>query len=206
MPDDTRYVKFNAFDPLSKNVIEYIDGADVTGDGLVDLVLGLPNAKVNEEDEESGVIAIITGQKNQPNLIEISDLFNHNVITIPVHNSNLDWHSQVSISGTKIAIGYPQAESPFVPGAQTGAVKIIDLDGFVAPMVFPSVDSILYGEIYGRKDGDQLGISLDYLGDVNNDGISEIFIGALDTDESEPINGYVLTPQESVAVENWSMW
>ena len=204
MPEGTITVHINAFSDIISNVVEFMSGKDFNNDGLLDLVFGFPNASLNPGYENPGILAIIPGQKELTNQVTIKSATDGNLILIPHSMVSTNPGSTISITGTKMAIGEPLAVTPYVTDATAGAAYIIDIAKLLPSSTPYDLNKKAGSMIFGRKSGDQLGISLTFLPDYNLDGIEEFFVGNIDTSNT-PIPAFILTPRDKgTPVLDWN--
>jgi hypothetical protein len=185
------------------NVVEFMAGHDLTGDGLIDLILGFPEAILGEYQTSKGALLIIPGQETVEQDRIITDLEGTRSIAMSTPFDSPNRTKQVDFSGTFFAMGLPM-ESATEQGSQNGVVLVADLSLLQGEWEEPV--NILRTSISGRQNGDRLGTSLSFLGDVNQDGIDELFFSALDTSTSKMV-GYILTPTlTETSVSDWAMY
>lgn len=159
------------------NPVNYVNSADVNGDGLPDLIIGAPFAdgEMNEK-VDSGETYIIFGTGFLPQSIDLStdadvilygiDEDDQSGFSIAVGDINDD-------NMEDIIIGAVNANSVFDVRICAGEAYVIyGREQFNSDFDLSEADL----RIYGADSFDLLGVST-YIEDVNNDGIDDILIG-----------------------------
>jgi hypothetical protein len=159
------------------NPVNYVNSADINGDGLNDLIIGAPfadgemNAMI-----ESGETYIVLGTGSLPQSIDLStdadiviygiDEYDHSgfsVATGDINDDNID----------DIVISAVDADGVFNVKTSSGEAYVIyGREQFDSDLNLSDADVL----ISGADPYDLLGVST-YIEDVNNDGINDILIG-----------------------------
>ncbi|RLD10494.1 MAG: hypothetical protein DRI44_05900, partial [Chlamydiae bacterium] len=157
---------------------------DVNGDGLDDIIIGAYAAYVSSE--RKGESYVIYGQSN--GFSTVIDVSNLNGITgFKIVGINKSDSCGLSVSGAgdinndgidDIIIGAPRADP--LGKSQAGESYIIfgSTNGFPADFELSSLDGTNGFQINGISELGLCGYSVSDAGDVNNDGIDDIIIGA----------------------------
>ena len=152
---------------------------DVNGDGLSDVVLGDPSYANGESAE--GRIQVYSGSGDGP-----ATLPAWNVSTV-YENPNLGWSvaSAGDVNGDgldDILVGAPGWDMYATPSDVENGIVFLYLGSRPAPSTTPAW-------YYAGATGDQLGVSVCGLGDVNGDGLADFAVGGHQPDNG---NGKVL--------------
>lgn len=159
-------------------------GGDVNGDGYGDVVIGAIYASPLNRFQ-AGISYVIFGSKN-PSIPSI-DLANFNInqgFKI-LGERNGDW-SGWSVSNTAdingdciadIMIGVPFSNPLGRSWAGTAYIIYGNKNGF-SNIDLVTLNTNQGFKVFGANSNDQLGTAINYAGDINNDGINDIIIGA----------------------------
>jgi hypothetical protein len=160
------------------NPVNYINAADVNGDGLPDLVIGAPYADGPMNGRvDSGEAYIVFGRTYLPPSLDLAA-----DTDVVLYGINAYDHAGFSIAAgdvngdnlADIAIGAVDADGVYDVRASSGEVYLIYGRGEFGPEYDLSQADLV---VYGADPYDLLGVSTD-MEDVNNDGIDDILIGA----------------------------
>lgn len=185
---------------------------DVNGDGVDDIIIGAYRADPDDNDEAGTSYVVFGSMELPPNPLFLSELNGTTGFTI--HGVAADDNSGVSVSAAgdvngdgydDIIIGASKAD----PNGNNEAGTSYVVFGTDGPMAIPINLSDLNGSngftIKGVAAGDQSGNSVSAAGDVNDDGIDDIIIGADRADpdgNNEAGSSYVVFGQEKPIFKN----
>jgi len=179
-----------------------VDGyGDFNGDGITDLVIGLPFA--DGSGTESGRAAVVFGRDGAEIGEDIVSILNgENGFWIDGETSGDELGTAVRFVGDvnsdgfdDIAIASLQSEPN---GFDSGRVYVIFGGDGERPdrLQLSQADSVAYVRINGENEADQLGTSIAGGEDINNDGIDDFIIGAKGAEEDRGCV-YVFTGKEN---------
>ncbi|KAJ1415855.1 hypothetical protein B484DRAFT_422302 [Ochromonadaceae sp. CCMP2298] len=165
-----------------------VSGAgDMNNDGFSDIVVGAPNASLNGI-VGAGAVYVILGKKEGFSTVDLAGFVSSDSTGFIVQGAVEYFNLGTSVSGagdvnndgfSDIVLGAHHAS--FYGKGTTGAVYVLfgRAGGFstVDLADFVSSDSTGY-MIQGAEAGDNLGISVSGAGDMNNDGFSDVVVGA----------------------------
>ena len=149
---------------------------DISGDGVVDMLVASPSASVSPGDM-AGKVYLVEGRWNRE----------ENLSTAPVVFTGEMANSRVGLGAATTAgdvdgdgredILITSPEVPANGNANTGAAYV------VTSSAAGRID-LRYADtrIYGLSAGDRFGTSASYAGDVNADGYADVVVGATDSD------------------------
>ncbi len=177
---------------------------DVNGDGIDDLVIGALNAAAN--GVSSGKAYVVFGtDAGFPAAFELSTLDGSTGFVL--NGANADDHAGVSVSSAgdvnadgfgDVIIGATTADPA---GIVTGAAYVVFGSGAPFPPVLGlgSLGGSAGFAIHGAAPGDETGLSVAGLGDVNGDGIDDLIVGVarLDTNGADAGGAYVIFGSEA---------
>ncbi len=178
----TNGFQFNGTNGLSGAAVSC--AGDVNGDGLDDVIIGAYAAYVSSE--RKGESYVIYGQSNGfSTVIDVSDL--NGTTGFKIVGINKSDSCGLSVSGAgdinndgidDIIIGAPRADP--LGKSQAGESYIIfgNTNGFPADFELSSLNGTNGFQINGISDLGLCGYSVSDAGDVNNDGIDDVIIGA----------------------------
>lgn len=194
-PGDTIGVVINGINPDDYSGRSVSNAGDVNGDGIDDLIIGAANADGNAQ-LGSGETYLIFGSENLPGHIDLSDLNqidNVNGSTINgVDRSDFSGRSVSNagdINGDSIAdilIGAYRADPNDIPGAGEayivfGATNLPDVINLSTLSMAGNDAGVI---LNGIGELNRFGQNVSNSGDINNDGIDDIVIGASVADGS----------------------
>lgn len=156
---------------------------DINNDGKQDFIISAPNA-----DSNRGSVYIVygTGDSSMPAIFPIKELNGSNGFTIIGETSSqtgftVDVHNDFNRDGINdVLIGSPQADGGagkayIIFGRSAAFPAIIDLSlGLGA-----SEGTILFDSTTSSSENSQFGTSIHDIGDVNNDGFSDLAVSAI---------------------------
>lgn len=183
-----------AFDLASRMIAGV---GDVNGDGIEDMVVGA--FKNDEGGTDAGAAYIIYGQAALfPSVIDLYGLGPERGIKI-VGEAAGDYMSVwIAAAGDvngdgrdDFIVGAPQNDAG---AAEAGAAYVIfGRDGnFTSPIDLATLDSATGFKITGAAAGDIAGLGVSSVGDINGDGISDLAIGAPQSQTSGAGNVYIV--------------
>ncbi len=155
---------------------------DVNGDGVVDLIIGAFSASPNNESSAGKSYVVFGSKSGFSGSLNLSNLKDENGFVIEGENEN-DWSGRsVSSAGDinddgvdDLIVGAPGAESDGKSYLIFGRNRN---SGFPNPLTLSSLTSPIGLVINGENIDDYLGFSVSSAGDVNDDGIDDLIIGA----------------------------
>jgi hypothetical protein len=172
---------------------------DINGDGIDDLILGAPLA--GPQGNNPGIAYVVFGNAlGLPLSLNLSGLQSSSGFAINGVNVGDELGTSVSgagdVNGDGIAdliVGAPKADPN---GDDSGAAYVVFGSnlGLTHPLALADLDGSNGFAMAGVSAGDRLGWSVSYAGDINQDGIDDIVIGAALADPNGADSGaaYVL--------------
>lgn len=149
---------------------------DLTGDGVVDLLVASPAASVSPGDQ-AGKVYLVEGRfSREEDLTSAPAIFTGEMAGSMVGMGAAGTAGDVDGDGLEdILISSPAV--PYGGNADTGAAYV------VTSSAAGSID-LRYADvrIYGLTSGDKFGASAAHAGDVNGDGYADVVVGATDSD------------------------
>ena len=203
-----------------------VSGAgDVNGDGFDDVIVGAPALNARYDYNNAGKSYVVFGSSNvgKDGSVLLSLLDGSDGFKIPGIDSDDGFGFSVSDAGDvnndgidDIIIGAPFAngdsndsvgESYVIYGSNEGFPVELDDIGFGATLNLADLDDSDGLIITGIDENDRSGTSVSNAGDVNNDGIDDIIVGAplADANGNERGESYVIfgfAPSELIGTEN----
>ncbi len=150
---------------------------DVTGDGVVDMLVSAPQASVGSGSDYAGVVYLLEGDWRRTE--SLGDAVA--VFTGEANDSRVGMGA-ATLAGDVDGDGQNDLlmTSPEVPvGANAGVGAAYVVTRSASGQVDLGYADV---RIYGRSAGDNFGSSAASAGDVNNDGYDDIIVGALNSD------------------------
>src|SRR5262249_2836576 len=184
---------------------------DINGDGIVDLVIGAPDANLNGR-EESGAAYVIFGKAGGMSNIDLTNLAPGDGFRIAgavagprtgfslssAGDSNGDGFDDIIVGAPSAQIGGPlNAGSAYVIYGRASGFGDIDLANFTPADGFRIDDAAQLG---GYLFGNQVGFSVASAGDVDGDGYSDLLVGAPSSNNYGSGVTYVIYGEPSAAV------
>ncbi|MBY5307894.1 hypothetical protein F2Y93_09125, partial [Aphanizomenon flos-aquae CCAP 1446/1C] len=179
----------NAEDELGYSVSS---AGDINNDGIDDLIIGAPNAYTTSNGKP-GQTYIVFGASNFDSSFNLNSLNGSNGFVI--NGQSIEDYSGLSVSSAgdinndgidDLIIGAPQAAPN---GTNSGQAYIVfgKNGSFDSAINLADIDGT-NGFIINGQEGDKLGFSVSSAGDINNDGIDDLIIGAHDADPNGIMN------------------
>ncbi len=166
---------------------------DFNGDGIDDLIIGACRATPDAVNNAGRSYVVFGTQSGLFNPLALSDLDGSNGFVIDGHIPNGSSGRSVASAGDvnndgidDILIGAPEATNQVT---QAGIVYLIygSDEGFSAQLNLNDLNGINGAVINGNYIQSRFGHSVNAAGDVNNDGIDDIIIGAPDVDSNDVV-------------------
>ncbi len=149
---------------------------DVTGDGVVDLLVASPSASVSPGDFAGKVYLMKGDWSREEKLADARATFTGEVAGSRVGSGAATSAGDIDGDG-RADLLITSADVPVAGNPNTGAAYI------VTSSASGQID-LRYADtrIYGLTNGDRFGASAAHAGDVNNDGYADVIVGAPDSD------------------------
>jgi hypothetical protein len=170
-------VKINGMS-LSDRVGTSAACADINNDGFADVIIGAPYVAYLSRGD-AGAVFVIYGGRNLPAVINLDGSYPNMTTIYGANGDNAGWSvSTGNVNGDEfqdVIVGAPFGDSSsvrdvgrtYVVYGQAAMPRLIDLDSL----------SLGVTRIYGERLRDNAGTSV-AAGDVNNDGLDDVVIGA----------------------------
>jgi hypothetical protein len=179
----------NAKDKLGYSVSS---AGDINKDGLADLIIGAPNA-YTDNNGKPGQSYVVFGKTSFDSSFDLTSLNGSNGFVI--NGNSVEDYSGLSVSNAgdinkdginDLIIGAPQATPN---GTNSGQAYVVfgKNGGFNSSLDLNSLNGSNGFIINGQED-EKLGFSVSSAGDINNDGIDDLIIGAHDADPNNVTN------------------
>lgn len=163
---------------------------DVNGDGIDDVIVGVPRKNLDSDHQEVGAAFVIFGREG-----ELPDLDNLDAVDgtngFAIYGRVLLDHVGFVVSNAgdingdglaDVIVGAPRVDGSLVQDSGQAFVIFGSDSGFDAIVDVDSLDGSNGFVIQGNGVEDFLGSSVSYAGDVNGDGIDDVIIGAPSAD------------------------
>jgi len=168
-----------------------LTGGDLNQDGSGELALGMSRALISGVSP-TGAVLILSGLPQGATEMIINATQSPHVSLITHGQGYTGFGSSISLFGSLIALGAPQAGSPFLPSTtRAGAVYVVDSRNLMPGTVEP-VSDIADSILYGRHGGDQFGQSVTLVGDLNGDGRNELFVSSPMDRRDDGVSAYLI--------------
>ena len=160
---------------------------DINGDGIDDLIIGAYNADPNGTSG-AGESYVVFGSKNGfAESIDLAALDGHNGFVIKGIGENDYSGTSVSSAGDvngdgidDLIIGADYADPNGTSNAGESYVVFGSKNGFAESIDLAALDGTNGFVLNGIDEGDRSGYAVNSAGDVNNDGIDDLIIGAFE--------------------------
>ena len=182
--DGSNGFQINGTDPYDLSGMSVSGAGDLNSDGIDDVIIGAPVGFPNDTLYAGASYVVFGSSVGFPASINLSSLNGSNGFQINGVDGS-DW-SGYSVSGAgdingdgidDVIIGAFKAD-PI--GLETGQSYVVfgDSAGFPASLDLASLDGSNGFHINGEDSYDQMGLSVSGAGDINDDGIDDVIIGA----------------------------
>lgn len=157
---------------------------DINGDGIDDLAVSAPNASVNGKSGAGATYVIFGKPRGWNSEINLSDLNGSNGFIVNGADANDSTgaaisHADLNNDGINdLIIGAPNASPNSLRAAGKTYVIFGKKGAFDRTVNLSALNGSNGLAIGGLNAGDELGISVSGLGDLNSDGIDDLIVGA----------------------------
>ncbi len=164
-----------------------LTGGDLDGDGLAELIAAGPTSSLGGKD--AGAVAVFSGDYTRPT--GTLDLSDSDAIVVGAAGSQLGWGLAVcpdadGDGAVELALGASHAS----PDAREAAGVFGLLSG-AGLESFSELDESVWFRVRGDAAGDQLGAAVACPGDLDEDGLGDLFVGVPRGEGQETDNGSV---------------
>ena len=188
---------------------------DVNGDGIDDIAISANRVDANGNENAGATYVIFGSDAEFPENVDLALLDGTNGFAISGANENdfsgVSLSSAGDINGDEIddlLIGTPQADPGATENAGTTYVVFGRSGAFTPEIDLSTIDNSSFGfTINGIATGDASGVAVSAVGDVDNDGLADIGIGAFSADVGNTNAGqsYIVFGQEAGFSESVSL-
>ena len=158
---------------------------DVNNDGIDDLIIGAPNAESGNRESQGESYVVFGNKAGFSAQLDLTKLDGSNGFVIRGINNYDNSGNSVSSAGDvnndgidDLIIGAPEAESGNKNSQGESYVVFGSETGFSPQLNLAKLDGSNGFKIRGIDSSDRSGSSVSSAGDVNNDGIDDLIIGA----------------------------
>ena len=204
LPEARRKVTFQLFSISDRHEIGSILGCDLNRDGKIELAAGMVNAGLDGDDDFYGAVGVVfvSHFESQDILIDQFEEPGKDFFLFSPEKRAL-YGFDLTCSETMLFTGAPYLSNPAIPSAKNqGGVVVIVADG-AGDTAASSLN------LFGRNEGDNFGVSIDFLGDLNKDGIGELLVGVHEKPDNVeiPAVAYIIPIQPApVSVRDFMLY
>lgn len=160
---------------------------DINGDGIDDLIIGAPKADPNDTNEAGRAYVVFGTSSGFPSSLDLSTLNAINGFVINGEVSGDQSGFSVSAAGDvnddgidDLILGAMSASINGKSGVGRAYVVFGSDNGLPNPFNLSTIDGSNGFVLNGEEEGDRAGFAVSAAGDLNNDGIDDLLIGAPD--------------------------